>query len=224
MVQQLNVAEGGRPSIVLYGAGGHSRSVLGALEHGAQWHVLGLINTHPEYCPDQVLGYPVLGGEERLADLLEQGHTRIHISIGDNREREKASAKLSALGFELVSVRSPTAEVLPQSTYGTGTFLHSLSLVGGDCEIGRGCIIQPQSNLGHESRLGDYAQLAPGVHTGGKCNIAAGVFIGLGAAVLPGIRIGKHAVIGANAVVRQDVPDYAVVAGNPGRVLKILPH
>lgn len=213
-----------RPSVVLYGAGGHSRSVIGTLLAAQEWTLCGLINTHPTECPDSVLGYPILGGDDKLEELLQQGYKRIHVSIGDNRERQQASAKLSALGFELVSVRSPTAEVLPQSTYGAGTFLHSLSLIGGDCQVGRGCIIQPQSNLGHESRLGDYAQLAPGVHTGGKCDIAEGVFIGLGAAILPRIRVGRYAVIGANAVVREDVPDYAVVAGNPGRIIKILPH
>lgn len=213
-----------RPSIVLYGAGGHCRSVLGTLLQGGEWDVHGLINTHPQFCPERVLGCPVLGGDEQLEQLLLQGINRIHVSIGDNQKRAEASNKLKAMGFELVSVRSPTAHVLPQSEYGDGSFLHSLSLVGADCSVGEGCIIQPQSNLGHESSMGAFSQLAPGVHTGGKCRIGDGVFIGLGAAILPRIRIGRYAVVGANAVVREDVPDYAVVVGNPGRVLKIRPH
>lgn len=213
-----------RPSVVLYGAGGHSRSVIGAILAAQEWTLCGLINTHPTERPDSVLGYPVLGGDEQLESLLEQGHSRIHVSIGDNVERAVASHKLRAMGFELVSVRSSTAEVWPHSAYGAGTFLHSLCLVGGDCELGQGCIIQPHCNVGHESRFEDYVQLAPGVHTGGKCDFAEGAFLGLGAAVLPGIKIGRYAVIGANAVVREDVPDYAVVAGNPGRIIKILPH
>lgn len=47
------------------------------------------------------------------------------------------------------------------------------------------------------------------------------VWIGTGAVVLPEVnRIGNGAVIGAGAVVNKDVPDYAVVLGNPGRVVK----
>ncbi len=38
--------------------------------------------------------------------------------------------------------------------------------------------------------------------------------------VLPGVRIGSHAVIGSGSVVTRDVPDYAVAAGNPARVVK----
>jgi acetyltransferase-like isoleucine patch superfamily enzyme len=44
--------------------------------------------------------------------------------------------------------------------------------------------------------------------------------LGVGAIVLPGIRIGRGAQVGAGAVVTRDVPPYAVVAGNPARVLR----
>lgn len=46
------------------------------------------------------------------------------------------------------------------------------------------------------------------------------VWIGMEALVMPGVRIGHGAVIGARSVVTRDVPDYAVVAGNPARVVK----
>ena len=45
-------------------------------------------------------------------------------------------------------------------------------------------------------------------------------WIGTRAIILPGRKIGKCAVIGAGAVVTKDVPDYAVVGGNPARILK----
>ena len=47
--------------------------------------------------------------------------------------------------------------------------------------------------------------------------------LGVGAIVLPGIRIGRGAQVGAGAVVTRDVPPYAVVAGNPARVLRERP-
>jgi virginiamycin A acetyltransferase len=46
------------------------------------------------------------------------------------------------------------------------------------------------------------------------------VWLGQGAMVLPGVHIGNGAVIGAGAVVARDVPDWSVVVGNPGRVLR----
>ena len=52
--------------------------------------------------------------------------------------------------------------------------------------------------------------------------IKTGAWIGAGATILPGICVGRHAVVGASSVVTKDVPDYAVVAGNPARVIKML--
>lgn len=52
--------------------------------------------------------------------------------------------------------------------------------------------------------------------------ICKSAWIGAGATILPGVRVGKHAVVGAAAVVTKDVPDYAVAVGNPAKVVKML--
>lgn len=52
--------------------------------------------------------------------------------------------------------------------------------------------------------------------------IKKGAWIGAGASILPGVTIGRYAIVGTSAVVTKDVPDYAVVAGVPAKVLKIL--
>lgn len=52
--------------------------------------------------------------------------------------------------------------------------------------------------------------------------IREAAWIGAGATILPGVCVGKHAIVGAASVVTKDVPDYAVVVGNPARVIKML--
>lgn len=54
-----------------------------------------------------------------------------------------------------------------------------------------------------------------------KCQIGHDVWIGAGASILRGVTIGNGAVIGASSVVTKDVPPYAVVVGNPGRVIRM---
>ena len=56
--------------------------------------------------------------------------------------------------------------------------------------------------------------------TKGDVNIGNDVWIGLDAFILSGVSIGDGAVIGARATVTKDVPPYAIVAGNPARVVK----
>jgi acetyltransferase-like isoleucine patch superfamily enzyme len=55
-----------------------------------------------------------------------------------------------------------------------------------------------------------------------RVRIGAGSWLGHGTVVLPGATIGRHVVIGANSVVRGEVPSYCVAAGNPARVVKRL--
>jgi acetyltransferase-like isoleucine patch superfamily enzyme len=52
--------------------------------------------------------------------------------------------------------------------------------------------------------------------------ICRGASIGAGAVILPGITVGERAMVGAGAVVTKDVPEYAVVVGNPARVIRTL--
>jgi acetyltransferase-like isoleucine patch superfamily enzyme len=51
--------------------------------------------------------------------------------------------------------------------------------------------------------------------------IGDGAFLGYGAVILPNVRIDKRAVIGANSVVTRDVPDFAIAAGAPAKVIRI---
>lgn len=48
------------------------------------------------------------------------------------------------------------------------------------------------------------------------------VWIGAGVTVLPGVRIGRMSVVGANSVLRDNIPPYTVVAGNPAKVIRKL--
>ena len=50
--------------------------------------------------------------------------------------------------------------------------------------------------------------------------IGDGSWLGFGSVVLPGVTIGKHCVIGANAVVTNDIPDYCVAVGVPAKVIR----
>lgn len=57
-------------------------------------------------------------------------------------------------------------------------------------------------------------------YTKGPTTIANDVWIGYGATILSGVKIGNGAVIGAQAVVTKNVPDYAIVAGNPAKIIR----
>ena len=59
-----------------------------------------------------------------------------------------------------------------------------------------------------------------GLRDGRRVEIDEGAWIGIGAAICGNVRIGRNAIVGANAVVINDVPDFTVVAGNPAQVVR----
>lgn len=52
--------------------------------------------------------------------------------------------------------------------------------------------------------------------------IQKGAWIGAGAMIMPGVSVGKYAIVAAGAIVTKDVPDYAVAGGTPAKVMKLL--
>ncbi len=56
----------------------------------------------------------------------------------------------------------------------------------------------------------------------GKVTIRENAWIGIGAIICPGVTVGRNAVVAAGAVATKDVPDNAVVAGNPAKVIKMI--
>jgi len=88
--------------------------------------------------------------------------------------------------------------------------------IGASCAIAAGVIVYTQTNQF------DAAPLAPIVEQPVRyapVRIGDDVWIGARAVILPGVTIGHHAVIGAGAVVRDDVAAWAIVAGVPARVV-----
>lgn len=121
----------------------------------------------------------------------------------------------------------------------TGVYEGTVFDLGPDAEvtIGRyGTIVGPCFSTNGVVRIGDYPMISFNVciadHPAGRphCGwrdrppsepilIGDDVWIGAGAVVVGGVRFGNGVIVGAGAVVDFDVPDYAVVAGNPARIV-----
>lgn len=94
----------------------------------------------------------------------------------------------------------------------------------GCIEIGDGCVLSDRvyvTDAEHGTHPDEGPIMRQPLWSKGPVKIGKCCFIGLGAAVLSGVTLGEHCVVGSNAVVTRSVPAYSAVAGNPARLIKV---
>ena len=95
--------------------------------------------------------------------------------------------------------------------------------IQGRCIIGEHVMMAPECQIwtqNHDTKRQEGKPWLSGNTPEQPVTIHDGVWIGSRAIILPGVTIGEGAVIGAGAVVTKDVPDYAIVGGNPAHLIK----
>jgi sugar O-acyltransferase (sialic acid O-acetyltransferase NeuD family) len=205
--------------IFVFGASGHAKVVLDILERQARGKVALVVDDEPARAGQSVLGYRIAGGRD---ELVKQGAKSglVIVAIGANPARRTVAAWLASQGFEFTTAVHPSAQIGREVRIGAGSVVMAATAINPDTEIGMHCIINTGASVDHDCRLGEGVHLAPGARLCGGVQVGAGAFIGTGAVVVPGRRIGADAIIAAGAVVLADVPDRAVVGGNPAKPLK----
>ena len=164
-------------SIILFGAGGHAKSVIAVMHAEAKWKLAGLLDDGQAESPGRVLGYEVLGARGQLARLRAEGISKGLVAVGSNSGRREIADAMEQAGFSLISIKHPTACLMTDAVVEPGSFMHAMALVGPECRVGRNAIIESFTSLGHESRIGDCVQFSAGVHISrnveGKSGISA---------------------------------------------------
>jgi len=205
----------GRTTIVIVGAGGHAKVIIELIRASGAYEIHGC--TDAAAVGSQVLGVPVLGTDDALADLYAQGIRHAFVALGDNAARLVAARKIRELGFEWVNAIGPRAIVSPSAKVGSGIAIMEGAIVNAEARLGDLAIINTGAVVDHDCEIGEGAHVGPGSTLAGNIKVGAGSFLGAGVTVIPGISIGEGATIGAGAVVIRDVPPRSTVAGVPAR-------
>lgn len=112
----------------------------------------------------------------------------------------------------------------PTLRIGDGTYIGRFAHINAwrDVTIGKNVLIADRVFISDSSHDFDHASpiRLQGDSFVGPVELKEGCWIGIGAVILPGVTIGKNAVVGSNAVVTKSVPDYAVVGGVPAKIIR----
>lgn len=200
--------------VAVFGAGGFTRQILPTLDRlqhaGRQILIVD----------DRPLG-PVFGYSVVPLDAVPVDAEFV-IAVANGKTRQEIANRLS--NRSQLSLIASTALISRHTIVGEGSVICDYVIIEAGCRIGRYFHGNIYSYVAHECVIGDYVTFAPRVACNGNVHIDDHAFIGSGAIIRQGtsdtpLRIGKRAVVGMGAVVTKDVPDDAVVVGNPARNL-----
>lgn len=194
-----------REAILLLGAGGHARSCIDVIEQEGRYTVGGLVGL-PQEVGSHVLGYPVLGADGDLPDLLPR-FPWVLIAVGQIKSpaaRITLHALLEAGGCSLPVIVSPRAYVSKHAKVGAGTIVMHGAVVNAGASIGRNCIINSRALVEHDAVVGDHCHIATAAVINGDVSIGSGSFIGSNACVRQGIRVAERCVVGMGQLVLSD--------------------
>jgi acetyltransferase EpsM len=193
----------------LYGASGHGKVVLEIAE-SIGVSIEAFIDDNRNLF--ELLGLPVIHDiPERNCDMV--------ISIGNNYIRKMLAQKVYTNHFPIL--QHSKSNISKRAIINDGTVVMAGVTINANCVIGKHVIINTNASIDHDCCIEDFVHVSPNAALSGGVVVGEGTHIGTGASIIPNKKIGKWVTIGAGSVIINDVPDFSVVVGNPGRVIKL---
>ena len=170
-----------KPKLVLIGGGGHARACIDVIEQENRFKIYGIVDSNAlQNGISEVLGYPILGGDE----LLESLYTQVKIAfialgqIKTPAHRMRIYQNLKTIGYNLPTIISPLAYIAKGVNLKEGSIIMHHALVNANAKIGTACIINSKALVEHDCVVEDFCHLSTASVINGNCHIGEGSFLG----------------------------------------------
>ncbi len=216
-----------KKKVVILGGSGIGMIAASIIDKKQDAEVIGFLN---DSLPASALvgkykKIEVVGNTDDLEQFLKREEVYVFVAYVGLLNEKKTYEKIMSLNIpknRLYNVIDSTA-VIPYEycNVGSGILMAPYVQLSPDVSISDNCIMLANSFVGHDSFLDRFAHLATNSVVGANVHVGKGVHVGSNATIKEKINIGDYAVIGAGAVVVNDVPENSIVAGNPAKVLRM---
>lgn len=206
--------------LLIIGAGGFGREVLGyalSIEKNKRdWEVYGFLDDNLNALNKYACRFKVI---DTIRDHILNKDEVYICAIGDPEIKLKICREYKAKGANFTNIIHPTAIIGATSVYEHGLIMAPYSIITENVRIGEFNTINTHSGYGHDAVAEDGCTLSSHCDVTGFVHLEEGVFMGSGASIFPGRRIGRYSKIGMGSVVLKNVPEKVTVFGNPAKVI-----
>jgi len=212
------MSSGQRLDIVVVGAGGFGRELLGWLWDcfsPQDYRVKGFVDDDPTPVPHDGTEFSVLGSP---TDYLPYENDRFLLAIGSVSARRKVVEAMLAKNARFLTMIHPTAVIAPTAIVGTGCVLYPYTLLANAAVLGDFVFLSNYASVGHDARVGRYCNICPYGTLNGAATLEDDVFLGSHVTVGPGVTVRHNSKVSANTAVVKDLPPSNFAFGNPAKV------
>ena len=206
--------------LIIIGAGcvgGHIASNIHY--YTSEYNLIGFLDDSTAKIGKTFVGYPVIGNVDSITNYPPD--IAVVIGIAFPTIKLKVVKKIKEYGYtNFPSFISRFTWVSANVNIGEGSILYPGATINYNSSIGSFVVVNMNCSIGHDCTIEDFVSFAPGVLLGGNTLIGDASQMGIGAQCIQGMNVGKKCIVGAGAVIIKQVPDTAVVVGNPAKIIK----
>ena len=202
--------------VVIFGTGGHAKVVADIVRGQPELKLVAF------YSANKNMSNFLDVNHYHQDDLKNNSHNCGVVAIGDNflRHMVVELVKKAKPNFEFLTVVHSAAVVSNSVKLGAGSVVMANAVVNPDSKVGEHVILNTSCSVDHDAQLEDFVSIAPKACLGGNVKVGYASAVSIGAVVTHGRSIGSHCVIGAGAVVVDDVKSNQLGFGNPFKVIR----
>lgn len=184
-------------NLLIIGAGGHGKVVAEAAELENHYEEIAFLDDNNKI--DKIYDFSIIGKINEYKSFKKK-FKYAFVAIGNNEVRLKLINALLKEGFIVPKIIHPRATVSKYSKIDAGTVVLSGSIVNVNCSIGKGCILNINSTLDHDSIIEDGVHISSGAVVRSMVNIGELSTIKAGACITQGKIIEKNTIINPGVV------------------------
>jgi sugar O-acyltransferase (sialic acid O-acetyltransferase NeuD family) len=206
------------PKLVIIGAGGFGREMLAwarqSVQFEREWTIKGFIDDNLKALDGKSTPATLLGTVQDYAPATDDVFI---CAMGIPQVKRRCCELLLARGARFTRLIHRTAVVGDNVEMADGVVLCPFTVVSANNRLGRSVAINLHSSIDHDACVGDWSQVNCHCDLTAAVEIGREVFFGSSVAIIPGVKVGDGAYLGAGSVVLRDVPPGAKVFGVPAR-------
>lgn len=209
-------------NLIIIGAGGVGKEVAWIVEQINSvkeiYKILGFVDDNKKIWDKTINGYKVLGGLNYI--LENEVDFEVVIAISNYKVKKNIVNKIRKRDIKYATLIHPSLNISKEVKIGQGTIIYEGVIISPNVIIGNHVIVSPKSGIGHDSVIKDYVSVLWNVSISGNDLIEEGALLGSSSTIIQGKIIGKSSIVGAGAVVINDVEPKKTVVGIPAKFIE----